>query len=90
MKRVLRVLLMVVVAVLAAVRTDAGSIARGKYLAEHVALCVECHGEDLGGATIYDNRAMGRITSANLTTGQGGGTYSDDDFARAIRARRQA
>lgn len=68
----------------AAVRTDAASVARGEYLAEHVALCVECHGEDLGGATIYDNMAMGRITSPNLTTGEGGGTYSDDDFSRAI------
>lgn len=66
------------------VRTDAASVARGRYLAEHVALCVECHGDDLGGATIYDNVAMGRITSPNLTTGQGGATYSDDDFARAI------
>jgi mono/diheme cytochrome c family protein len=66
--------------------TDAASIARGKYLAEKVSMCVECHGEDLGGKVMSDNFAFGRIASANLTKGQGGigSTYSDEDFVRAL------
>jgi mono/diheme cytochrome c family protein len=68
------------------VPTDAASIARGKYLAEKVSMCVECHGEDLGGKMVADNFAFGRIASANLTRGRGGvgATYSDEDFVRAL------
>ena len=68
------------------VRSDAASLQRGKYLAERVALCVECHGDDLGGKVSTDGFAMGRLSASNLTRGQGGigATYSDDDFVRAI------
>jgi len=66
--------------------TDAASIARGKYLAEKVAICVECHGEDLGGKVVQDDAAFGRLVSANLTRGRGGlpADYSDQDFVRVL------
>jgi mono/diheme cytochrome c family protein len=68
------------------VPTDAESIARGKYLAEKVSMCVECHDKDLGGKVMSDNFAFGRIASANLTRGRGGlgATYSDEDFVRVL------
>jgi mono/diheme cytochrome c family protein len=66
--------------------TDAASLARGKYLVEQVALCVECHDKDLGGKLILDNAPMGRLASANLTRGRGGigATFSDQDYVRAL------
>jgi cytochrome c553 len=69
-----------------AIPTDAASIARGKYLAEKVSMCVECHSEDLGGKVMSDNFAFGTIASANLTRGRGGigSTYSDEDYVRAL------
>jgi len=33
---------------------------------------VDCHGKDLGGKTVMNNGAMGRIDGPNLTHGQGG------------------
>ena len=68
------------------VRSDPASLQRGKYLAERVALCVECHGEDMGGKIAADNFAMGRLAAPNLTLGQGGigATHTDEDFVRAI------
>ena len=66
--------------------TDAASIARGKYLAEKVAVCTECHGTDLGGKVVYDDVTMGRLVAVNLTRGRGGlpADYSDQDFVRAL------
>ena len=66
--------------------TDAASIARGKYLAEKVAVCTECHGADLGGKVVEDDVAMGRLVAANLTRGRGGlpADYADQDFVRAL------
>ena len=66
--------------------TDAASIARGKYLAEKVAVCTECHGADFGGKVVEDNVAMGRLVAVNLTRGRGGlpADYADQDFVRAL------
>jgi mono/diheme cytochrome c family protein len=66
--------------------TDPASIARGKYLAEKVAVCTECHGTDLGGKVVEDDAAMGRLVASNLTRGRGGlpADYSDQDFVRAL------
>lgn len=68
------------------VRSDPASLQRGEYLAEQVALCVDCHGEDMGGKLAADDFAMGRLAAPNLTRGQGGlgPAYSDQDFVRAI------
>jgi len=66
--------------------TDAASIARGKYLAEKVSMCVECHGEDLGGKVMSNDFAFGTIAAKNLTRGRGGigSTYTDQDFVRTL------
>jgi mono/diheme cytochrome c family protein len=66
--------------------SDPASIARGKYLAEKVAVCTECHGTDLGGKVVDDNFPMGRLVAVNLTRGRGGlpAAYSDQDFVRAL------
>ena len=65
---------------------DPASIARGKYLAEKVAVCTECHGSDFGGKVVEDNPAMGRLVAANLTRGRGGlpADYGDQDFVRVL------
>ncbi|MDX1429728.1 MAG: c-type cytochrome [Rhodothermales bacterium] len=56
---------------------------------EHVARtrCTGCHGDNLGGRVMVDDRAFGRISSSNLTRGEGGigNEYSDEDWIRAIR-----
>lgn len=61
------------------------AIAEGKRIATYRA-CSDCHGEDFGGKVFIDG-LPGRAMGANLTTGQGGvgNTYTDADFARAIR-----
>jgi mono/diheme cytochrome c family protein len=66
--------------------SDPASIARGKYLSEKVALCADCHGQDLGGKVVEDNGAMGRLVASNLTRGRGGlpADYSDQDFVRVL------
>lgn len=67
--------------------TDSASIARGAHLAGPIAKCTDCHGPDLGGATLVENGAMGRWSSPNLTRGKGGiiGTLKDEDIVRAVR-----
>jgi mono/diheme cytochrome c family protein len=66
--------------------SDATSIARGKYLAEKVAVCTECHGADLGGKVVEENAAFGRLVAANITRGKGGlpADYADHDFVRVL------
>ena len=65
---------------------DAAAIERGRYLAHGVSMCVECHGEDLGGKMMIESPVMGYIGGTNLTRGRGGlgSTYTDEDFVRAI------
>jgi cytochrome c553 len=65
---------------------NATAIARGKYLVERVAVCVECHGMDLGGKIVEESAAMGRLASANITRGRGGldAGYTDQDFVRTL------
>lgn len=49
--------------------------------------CTGCHTDSLGGEVFFDNFVFGRLASSNLTAGRGGigSTYTDADFARAIR-----
>ena len=45
---------------------DAAAIERGRYLVHKVSLCIECHGEDLGGKAVeHDTRSpvSGEATS---------------------------
>jgi mono/diheme cytochrome c family protein len=66
--------------------TDAASIEFGKHRAE--ALCQGCHGADLSGVDNWFNvPPLGRIDSANLTSGEGGigKEFTTEDYVRAIR-----
>lgn len=67
--------------------TDSASVARGRHVAHALAKCTDCHGEDFSGLTMVDDRAIGRLSSPNLTTGSGGilASYSDADIERAVR-----
>ena len=75
-----------VVAPQVAISSDAESVARGKYLVTKVSMCIECHGDDLGGKAFADSAAFMRLWASNLTTGRGGigATYTDEDFVRAL------
>lgn len=66
--------------------TDAAALARGRHLLTTRG-CSDCHGADLGGKTVFENGAMGRVDAPNLTRGEGGlpADYRDEDFVRAIR-----
>ncbi len=69
------------------VSLDSATIARGKHLTFAIAMCVECHSEDLGGRTMLDDPLLGVVIAANITTGQGGvlAAYGDAELARVIR-----
>lgn len=66
--------------------SDAASIERGKHIAT-VMICTRCHLEDLRGENYFSIPGMLTIPTPNLTTGAGGvgGSYSDEDWVRAIR-----
>lgn len=68
-----------------AVGSDTAILERGQYLVS--VGCAGCHGENLGGATFFEDPVLGSIPAPNLTRGQGGAAavYSDTDFVRAIR-----
>ena len=70
-----------------AIARDSSAIARGSHLANSIAGCVDCHGENLAGKAVIESAALGNIYALNLTRGKGGvgGTLSDADFVRAIR-----
>ena len=66
--------------------TDAASIEYGRHRAE--TLCQGCHGPDLSGIENWFNAPpIGRIDSANLTSGEGGlgPDFTTEDYVRAIR-----
>lgn len=65
---------------------DPASVARGRHLAVHVALCTWCHGDDLSGKQTADDPWVGRLHASNLTRGAGGiADYDTVDLVRAIR-----
>ncbi len=66
---------------------DSATVARGQHVAVAIAKCVDCHGANLAGKGFIQDGALGHMYGANLTSGMGGvgSTYSDADFARAIR-----
>lgn len=67
--------------------TDATAVERGRYLANYVSVCVECHGVNLEGGIVTDDPLLGRIVAPNLTKGNNGvgGQLSDVDFVRVLR-----
>lgn len=66
---------------------DSASVARGEHVVRALVKCADCHGEDLGGDTLIDDPAIGRIYAPNLTRGAGGigAAYTDADWERAVR-----
>ena len=68
------------------VPTDSASIARGQHLVVAINKCVGCHGDNLAGRKMEDG-PVGRLYSANLTSGNGGvaAGYTDADWVRTIR-----
>jgi mono/diheme cytochrome c family protein len=67
--------------------TDAAAAARGKHLAEARYGCAACHGGNLGGGVMLDDRAIGTILGPNLTRGRGSRTdgYAMADWDRIVR-----
>lgn len=67
--------------------TDSASVERGGRIATAIALCMECHGSDLGGTIVVDAAPLGLFVGSNLTRGAGGvgSEYTDQELARAIR-----
>lgn len=49
--------------------------------------CMDCHGEDMGGAAVLDDPMVGTLWGSNLTSGEGGvaNDYQERDWVRAIR-----
>lgn len=70
-----------------AIPADEASLARGNHLANSLAGCTACHGEDLGGKVEADIPMLMRISTPNITTGKGGvvAGYTDADWIRTIR-----
>jgi mono/diheme cytochrome c family protein len=70
-----------------AIPDDSEALARGAYLANNVAPCTGCHGENLGGMVFIDDPVFVTLHATNLTSGQGGigGTYDDEDWVRSVR-----
>lgn len=66
---------------------DSASIEHGRHLVESVNKCAVCHGDNLAGRKIFENPMLGRLYSANLTSGNGGvaGGFTDADWIRAVR-----
>ena len=66
--------------------SDAALVAEGARLAT-VRGCVDCHAANLGGKLMIDDPLIGKVYTANLTTGKGGrgGAMTADDWELAIR-----
>ena len=67
--------------------SDRASVARGRHLAEAIALCTECHQNGLRGRNLGFPSLVARVVAPNLTSGLGGigGRYTAADWDRAIR-----
>ncbi len=63
------------------------ALARGQHLIEARYVCIECHGQDLGGGTMVDDPAIGQLLGPNLTAGRGSRTldYAPRDWDRIVR-----
>jgi mono/diheme cytochrome c family protein len=69
---------------------DSATIARGRHLATATAVCVVCHGDDMGGMVYSDAGPVFRVVGPNLTGGRGGRGgripgSSDVDWELALR-----
>jgi cytochrome c2 len=66
--------------------TDSASYALGRHLAENRG-CLGCHNADLGGGEAFldDKNPLGILYAKNITSGNGGIQYSNEDWVRALR-----
>jgi len=69
------------------IASDSATVSRGHHLVIAVAKCTYCHGDNLAGKLVLNDRAFARLWSANLTRGKGGigATFTNADYVRAIR-----
>jgi len=65
---------------------DSASLSLGKRLVNTRA-CTECHGKDLGGATLIEDALIGTFASRNITKGKGGlpADFSASDWVLAMK-----
>lgn len=65
---------------------DSATLARGQRLV-HTRACTECHGKNLGGATLNDDPVIGKLVSRNITKGKGGlpSDFGVSDWIRAMK-----
>jgi mono/diheme cytochrome c family protein len=65
--------------------TDSASIASGRHIAS-IKGCNDCHGANLAGTTMIDDFPLGRLSSRNLTRGEGGlsAGFTTEDWVRAL------
>jgi mono/diheme cytochrome c family protein len=67
------------------VRSDSTILKAGKHQAI-IRGCIECHGSGLQGKLFLDDPMLGRLSTPNLTKGQGGlGDYTIADWVRALK-----
>jgi mono/diheme cytochrome c family protein len=66
---------------------DEAAIERGRELVHTTSVCIDCHGDNLGGGIVVDDPALGRVVAPNLTTGQNGigAQRSDNDLVAVLR-----
>ncbi len=64
--------------------TDADALARGEHIARSISGCAGCHTSDLGGDAAFLT-SPGLIPAPNLTPAGVGGTYTAQDWVRALR-----
>src|SRR3954464_3275457 len=67
--------------------SDSALVARGAHLVQSYGGCIECHGENLAGALVIDDRVVGSLPGEKLPRGAGGvgGTRTDVRLERASR-----
>lgn len=64
------------------------AVARGKHLVEARYVCSECHGANMGGGTMIDDPAIGKVLGKNITKGGKGSvttSYTSADWERKVR-----
>ncbi|KAA3440067.1 c-type cytochrome [Rufibacter hautae] len=68
------------------IKQDSALLAKGAHLTA-IKGCKDCHGADMSGQVMIDDKALGRLVSANLTKGKGGlpASYTTTDWMRALR-----
>lgn len=68
------------------IKYDSATLALGQRLVNTRA-CTECHGKDLGGASLNDDAVIGKLVSRNITRGKGGipSDFGVSDWVRAMK-----